>query len=191
VTVTNNSAGVSTHGIAATSARYVRLNVSAPTQNTDTATRIYEFEVYSDATAPVNLALNRPATGTAPCGPTEGPEKAVNGSVSGGNADKFCSAAAGAWLRVDLGASRSIVRFEVAHAAAGGEPATYNTKAFTIEVSNDGNTWTQVVSVSANTAANTSHPVAGVSGRYVRLNVGTPTQTTDAATRIYELRVFG
>jgi hypothetical protein len=30
-----------------------------------------------------------------------------------------------------------------------------------------------------------------VSGRYVRLNITTPTQTTDTATRIYELRVFG
>ena len=33
--------------------------------------------------------------------------------------------------------------------------------------------------------------MSGVSGRYVRLNVTTPTQTTDTATRIYELRAFG
>jgi hypothetical protein len=191
VTVANNSTGVSTHAISATSARYVRLNVSAPTQTTDTATRIYEFEVYGNASTPVNLALNQPATGTAACATTEGPDKAVNGSVSGGNGDKFCSAVAGAWLRVDLGASRSIARFEVAHAAAGGEQAAYNTRAFTIEVSNDGTTWSQVVSVTANTAANTSHPVTGVSGRYVRLNIGAATQTSDTTARIYELRVFG
>jgi hypothetical protein len=35
------------------------------------------------------------------------------------------------------------------------------------------------------------HPVNGISGRYVRLTVGTPSQGTDIATRIYELRVFG
>ncbi|MGI5238961.1 GH92 family glycosyl hydrolase [Dactylosporangium sp. CA-139066] len=191
VTVTNNADPVTTHQIAATSARYVRLNVTTPTQNSDTATRIYELEAYGGGTAPANLALNKPATGTTACAASEGPEKAVNGSVSGGNADKFCSAVAGAWLRVELGASRAISRFEVAHAEAGGEPATYNTKAFTIEVSNDGTTWTRVVDVSGNTAANTTHPVSGVSGRYVRLNIVTPTQTTDAAARIYELRVFG
>ncbi|GAA2591143.1 hypothetical protein GCM10010399_21970 [Dactylosporangium fulvum] len=192
VTVTGNVDPVTTHQIAATSARYIRLNVTTPTQNADTATRIYELEAYgSGGTTPVNLALNRPATGTTSCAATEGPEKAVNGSVSGGNADKFCSTVYGAWLRVDLGSSRTISRFEVAHAQAGGEPATLNTKAFTIEVSADGNTWTQVVNVTGNTAANTTHPVSGVSARYVRLNIVTPTQTTDAATRIYELRAFG
>jgi hypothetical protein len=73
------------------------------------------------APAGTNFAVGRPATGSAPCVASEGPEKAVNGSVIGGNADKFCSVAAGAWLQVDLGASRAINRFEVAHAAAGGE----------------------------------------------------------------------
>ncbi|MBB5868463.1 putative alpha-1,2-mannosidase [Allocatelliglobosispora scoriae] len=190
VTVTNNEVGATAHSIATTGARYVRLNTTTATQTTDTATRIYEFEVYGSGTAPSNLALNQPTTSSAPCGTTEGPEKAVNGSVSGGNSDKFCSGAAGAWLRVDLGSTRNIVRFEVAHAEAGGEQAAYNTRAYTIEVSNDGTTWSPAASVTANTAANTSHTVA-VSGRYVRLTINTPTQTTDAAARIYELRVFG
>ncbi|WP_433061249.1 family 43 glycosylhydrolase [Dactylosporangium sp. CS-033363] len=137
-----------------------------------------------------NLAQGRPATGSTPCAASEGPEKAVNGSVAGGNADKFCSSVAGPWLQVDLGATKSISRFEVAHAQAGGEAAAYNTKAFTIAVSNDGTTWTQAVSVTNNTAANTTHPVSGVSGRYVRLTAGTPEQGTGGAARIYELRVF-
>jgi hypothetical protein len=141
--------------------------------------------------AGTNLALGRPATGTASCAASEGPEKAVNGSVSGGNSDKFCSAVSGAWLRVDLGSTRAVTRFEVAHAQAGGEQAGLNTRAFTIAVSNDGTSWTQVVTASANTAATTVHPVNGISGRYVRLTVGTPSQGTDIATRIYELRVFG
>ncbi|MFD0591399.1 discoidin domain-containing protein [Catellatospora coxensis] len=118
------------------------------------------------------------------------PEKAVNGTVNGGNTDKFCSAVTGAWLRVDLGASRAINRFEVAHAQAGGESATLNTRAFTISVSADGVTWTQAVNATANTAATSTHPVS-VTGRYIRLNVVTPAQNTDIATRIYELRAFG
>ncbi|GAA1028796.1 hypothetical protein GCM10009557_15130 [Virgisporangium ochraceum] len=141
--------------------------------------------------AGTNLALGRPATGSAPCVASEGPEKAVNGSVTGGNTDKFCSVAPGAWLQVDLGAARAVTRFEVAHAGAGGEAAAYNTRAFTISVSADGVTWTQAVAVSGNTLGETTHPVSGVSARYVRLAVGTPTQTTDGATRVYELRVFG
>ncbi|MBB5874671.1 hypothetical protein F4553_008123 [Allocatelliglobosispora scoriae] len=138
-----------------------------------------------------NLAQGRPATGSASCGASEGPEKAVNGSTGGGNSDKFCSSVAGAWLQVDLGSSRAISRFELAHAQAGGEQAAYNTRAFTISVSDDGSTWRQAVAVTANTAASTVHPVSGVSGRYVRLAVSTPTQGADGATRIYELRAFG
>jgi hypothetical protein len=81
-------------------------------------------------------------------------------------------------------------RFEVAHAQAGGEAASLNTRAYTITVSSDGVNWTQAVAVSNNTAANTAHTVSGVSGRYVRLNVSAPTQNSGGATRIYELRVF-
>jgi hypothetical protein len=43
--------------------------------------------------------------------------------------------------------SRAITRFEVAHAAAGGESSSFNTRAFSISVSSDGVTWTQVVVV--------------------------------------------
>ncbi|GHJ49262.1 hypothetical protein Cs7R123_66040 [Catellatospora sp. TT07R-123] len=190
VNVSGANSGVTTHTIATATARYVKLNVSAPTQTTDTATRVYEFEVYAPTAGPVNLALNKPVTSSTACATTEGPEKAVNGTVSGGNADKFCSGVAGAWLRVDLGSVRNISRFEVAHAEAGGEPATYNTKAYTIDVSTDGTTWTPIVAVTNNNAAETAHQVTA-SGRYVRLTVQTPTQTTDGATRIYELRVLG
>jgi hypothetical protein len=42
-----NTANVSTHPIAARQARYIRLNVLVPTNNTDTAARVYEFELYA------------------------------------------------------------------------------------------------------------------------------------------------
>ena len=141
--------------------------------------------------AAVNLARGRPATGSTPCAAGEGPEKAVNGTVNGGNGDKFCSTAPNAWLSVDLGAPRSISRFEVAHAQAGGEAAGLNTRAFGISVSDDGTTWRKVVDVAGNSAATTVHPVSGASGRHVRLDVSAPTGTADQATRIYELRAFG
>ncbi|WP_237745122.1 discoidin domain-containing protein [Kribbella catacumbae] len=139
---------------------------------------------------PANLALNKPATGSAACTSTEGPAKAVNGSVSGGNADKFCSLASSKWLQVDLGSSRGLGSVEVSHAAAGGESASYNTRGFTVQTSADGSTWTTRATVTSNTAAVTTHAVAGVSARYVRLNITGPTQGSDPAARIYELKVF-
>ncbi|TQK50767.1 putative alpha-1,2-mannosidase [Streptomyces sp. SLBN-118] len=145
----------------------------------------------NSATKPsVNLALNKPATGSAPCSATETVDKAFNGSVSGGNSDKFCSKASQSWLQVDLGSVQSVRSFTVRHAGVGGEPASYNTRAFTIETSPDGVTWTTAVTVSDNTADVTTHPIAARTARYVRLNAA-PTQSSDPATRIYELEVYG
>ncbi|WP_436496309.1 alpha/beta fold hydrolase [Actinokineospora sp. HUAS TT18] len=137
-----------------------------------------------------NLALNKPATGSTPCASTEGPAKAVNGTVSGGNSDKFCTLATSKWLQVDLGASKSITGVTVKHAQAGGEPATYNTKAFTIKTSANGSTWTTAATVTNNTAGTTTHPVTATA-RHVRLEITTPTQSGDKAARIYELEVTG
>jgi chitinase len=140
---------------------------------------------------PTDLALNKTATGTTTCNGSETPAKAVNGSVSGGNSDKFCSLTKPSWLKVDLGATHSVTGFEIDHASAGGESTSYNTKAYTLQTSTNGTTWTTVVTVTNNTAGVTTHTIAATNARYVRLNVSVPTQTTDPATRIYELKVFG
>jgi hypothetical protein len=137
-----------------------------------------------------NLARNRPATGSAPCGPDEGPEKAVNGSIGGGISDKFCTLATSKWLRVDLGSVRDVNRFVVQHAGAGGEWPGWNTRAYTIQLSQNGSSWTTPVTVTANTADSTTHDVTRRRARYVRLNVQTPTQAGDGAARIYELEIY-
>jgi chitinase len=139
---------------------------------------------------PANLALNKPASGSTACNANEGPAKAVNGSVSGGNTDKFCSLASSKWLQVDLGSSQALGSAEISHASAGGESATYNTRAFTVQTSTNGSTWTTRATITNNTAAVTTHSLSGVTARYVRLNITTPTQSTDPATRIYELKIF-
>jgi secreted trypsin-like serine protease len=132
-----------------------------------------------------NLTLNRPASSAqASCNGNETPSKAVNGSVSGGLTDKWCSAASGAKsLTVDLGASHHLAKLVVRHAGAGGESSTLNTKNFTIGVSADGTTWTTVVTAAANTASVTTHPVSA-DGRYIRL------ATSDAIARIYEFEAY-
>ena len=94
----------------------------------------------------MNLALNRPATGSAPCSEDQGPEKAVNGSVSGGQADRWCADDRPLFLQVDLGAVRPVSRFVVRHASAGGEDEESDTRDFNIQLSNDGKTFTTVTS---------------------------------------------
>lgn len=139
--------------------------------------------------AAANLALNQPATGSTACASSEGPAKAVNGTVNGGASDKFCTSASQKWLRVDLGTSRTFAHFVVKHAGAGGESSAYNTKAYNVQVSSNGSKWTTVASVSNNTADVTTTSIPAVTARYVKLNITTPTQTTDSAARIYELEV--
>ncbi|MQS11085.1 glycoside hydrolase [Streptomyces kaniharaensis] len=144
------------------------------------------------ATPPVgNLALNRLATASGRCNADEGPAKAVNGSVSGGTSDKWCTLTRGKWLEVDLGSARQLSKFVVRHASAGGESASYNTRDFSIRVrSNTTDPWTTVANVTGNTAGTTTHPVT-TTARYVRLVVTRPTQTTDPAARIYEFEAWG
>lgn len=138
-----------------------------------------------------NHALGRPATASGQCAASEGPAKAVNGSVTGGNSDKWCTLTADRWLEVDLGEARSLSRFVVRHAQAGGEPAAFNTRDFTIQVrSAASEEWRTAVTVTGNTAAATTHPVS-LSARHVRLSITGPTQTTDPAARIYEFEAWG
>jgi len=138
-----------------------------------------------------NLALNQSATGSTPCADTEGPEKAFNGSVSGGWGDKWCSGAPSPSLLVDLGTVSQVAQFVVKHAAAGGEDPNTNTRDFTIQVSTDGVNYTTVVDVTGNTASVTTHDIAPVDARYVRIDITTPTSNGQVYARVYELEVYG
>jgi F5/8 type C domain len=141
------SGGTTTHPIEpAVDARFVRLNISRPTYRGDGIARIYEFEIYGDSRQ--NLALGRPATASEPCSSDQGAEKAVNGSVAGGTADSWCSEGRPLFLQVDLGAARSVKRFVVKHASAGGESEEFDTRDFNIQVSTDGKIFTTVASSS-------------------------------------------
>jgi hypothetical protein len=142
------------------------------------------------AAPPANLALNKAATGSAACAPTEVPANAVNGSVISGNGDKWCSLAADKFLQVDLGASLNIQRVVLRHANAGGEQLSQNTRDFTVQVSTDGVTFDTVANVTGNQASITTHDFTPRSAQLVRVNITVPTQTDDTAARIYELEVY-
>ena len=76
-------------------------------------------------------------------------------------------------------------------AVDGGDEPQQNTRDFNIQLSPDGKVWTQVVSVTGNTASQTSHPIPATPARYVRLDVVTPSNDGTPAARIYELEVTG
>ena len=140
--------GTTTHLIEPTvEARIVRLNVTRASFSGEPMAGIYEFEVYGPD-GRENLALRRPATGSAPCRQDQGPEKAVNGSVGGGQSDKWCAQGWRSFLQVDLGALRPVTRFVVKHASAGGENEDADTSEFNIQLSNDGKIFRTVVSSS-------------------------------------------
>src|SRR5687767_3718707 len=142
------NAGTTTHVIEPTvDARIVRLNISRPSYSGEPVARIYEFEVYGPGSQE-NLALRGTATGSPPCTPDQGPERAVNASVSAGRADAWCAEGRSLFLQVDLGTVRSVARFVVKHASAGGENPESDTRDFNIQVSNDGKTFTTVASSS-------------------------------------------
>ena len=138
-----------------------------------------------------NLALNKTATGSAACNGGETPDKAFNGSYAVGLSDKWCSLVANAFLQVDLGAPVTVNRFLIEHAGAGGgESFNLNTAAFNIQVSTDGVNFTTVVNVTGNVDSITTHDITPTIARYVKLNVTTPTQIGDPASRIYEFQVY-
>lgn len=94
-------------------------------------------------------------------------------------------------ITIDLGEVRTVSEVQIAHAEAGNESPDMNTKAYAIEVSEDGNEFTQAARVINNAAGNTSDTFPAVSARYVKLIVEKPTQGSDTAARIYEVRVYG
>jgi predicted alpha-1,2-mannosidase len=138
-----------------------------------------------------NLASNKPATGSASCNANEGPAKAVNGSVTGGTSDKWCTNVTPMWLQVDLGAVFDLASFTVRHAGAGGESAALDTRDFNIQTSTDNVNWTTVVTVTGNTANVSTHPITPRSARYVKLNVTMAEQANVGHARIYELEAYG
>jgi Domain of unknown function (DUF1929)/F5/8 type C domain/Galactose oxidase, central domain len=145
------------------------------------------------APAAVNLALGRTATGSAACAADEGPAKAVNGSVSGGPADKFCTKVSSTrYLRVDLGSRQAVTTFVVKHAGAGGESSALNTRSYRIQTrTRTSGSWSTALTVTGNTANVTTSTVAARTARQVRLVITQSEQGSSAgAARIYEFEVY-
>lgn len=118
----------------------------------------------------------------------EAPEFAVDGDVT----KKWCATGSAPHeITLDLGEVRAVCAVDVYHAEAGGEGADMNTKSYAIMVSEDGTSFTEVRSVTRNTAGTTHDTFAPVNARFVKFVVNKPTQGSDSAARIYEIEVYG
>lgn len=168
-------------------ARYVRLWSNGSTSNQ--WNHYVEVEVYaaSGATATAtntsaastNLALNRPATSSS--NETSGltPNLAVDGNAGTRWSSQYSDPQ---WIRVDLGSTRIISRVRLNWETAYG-------RAYEIQVSNDGSTWTPIYSTTTGDGGIDDLTSLSGSGRYVRM-YGTA-RGTGWGYSLWEFEVYG
>ncbi|NGZ78026.1 endo-beta-N-acetylglucosaminidase [Saccharibacillus alkalitolerans] len=154
----------------------------------DTLTRRMITVTEEAAGGVTDLARGADVTASGFTNANEAPPMAVDGD----DKTKWCAVGDGPHtLTVDLGEARKISEFVLKHAETGGEPAAFNTRAFTLRISDDGENWTDAVKVTDNASGLSKHAIPLTSARYVRLVVDKPTQGGDTAARIYALEVMG
>jgi hypothetical protein len=125
-----------------------------------------------------NLALNHPATASS----LENAGFPASAAVDGNLGTRWSSAFSDPqWLEVDLGSTQSICQVMLNWETAYG-------KAFQIQTSPDGTTWTSIYSTSTGTGGTQTLSVTG-SGRYIRM-YGTA-RATQYGYSLWEFSVFG
>ena len=127
---------------------------------------------------PTNLALNRPTTASS----TEAASFSSNLAVDGNGGTRWSSAFSDPqWIRIDLGTTSSISRIVLRWETAFG-------RAYQIQTSDDGSTWTTIRSVTSGTGGVEDFAVTG-RGRFVRMN-GTA-RGTQWGYSLWEFEVYG
>ncbi len=114
-------------------------------ENTKTMDAV--ITVMSGAEELVNLSEGKTTEASGFVNNNEAPQFAVDGLLD----TKWCATGtAPHWIVIDLGEVKTISEVHMAHAEAGGESDGMNTKAYTIEVSQDGVNFEEVVNVTKN-----------------------------------------
>jgi hypothetical protein len=157
---TTGTGGVQTIDLTA-GARFIRM------YGTQRATAygfsLWEFEVYATGTSTsscgtTNAALGRPVTASS----QQNAGLPPSGAVDGNTGTRWSSAASDPqWIQVDLGATQNICRIWLDWEAA-------YARAFQVQTSTDGATWTSIYSTTTGTGGIQSLDVSGA-GRYVRM----------------------
>lgn len=178
--ITGNTALVNDHTGLSGTGRYIRIYGTA--RGTVYGYSIYELEVYGTPTQTTsNLALNKTASASSLEATGLEASKAVDGNTT---TTRWASTEGvdPQWLSVDLGASYAIASVKITWEAA--YASTYQ-----VQISTNGSTWTDLKSVTGNTALINNHTGLSATGRYIRI-YGTARGTTYGYS-IYELEVYG
>ena len=162
------------------SGRFVR--VLATARASTFGDSIYEFAVYGGAGSPAPtdslLSQGKPATASS----TESASFPAVNAVDGNTGTRWSSAFADPqWLQVDLGATHTVDRVTL-------NWETAFARAFQLQTSPDGVTWTTIFATTTGTGGIQTIPVSG-SGRFVRM-LGT-TRATQFGYSLWEFQVFG
>jgi beta-glucanase (GH16 family) len=124
------------------------------------------------------ISQNRPVTASSSESAAFPPSAAVDGNTATRWSSLFADPQ---WIRIDLGASAAVdqvvLNWETAYA-----------RAYSIQVSADGTTWTTIHTTTTSTGGTQTLPVTGT-GRYVRLNL--TTRATQWGYSLWEFQVFG
>ncbi len=133
------------------------------------------------AVPPAPVATNWARTGTATASSVNGSDAAAK-AIDGSTSTLWRSNGAGTqWLRVDLGTSRAVSKVVV------NWNNSYYAKAYRIETSSDGWSWTTRFSTTSGASGTRTHTFASVSARYVRI---TCTTANSSDYRINEFEVW-
>ncbi|MGW0589147.1 galactose-binding domain-containing protein [Streptosporangium sp. NPDC002607] len=160
---TTGTGGTQTLDVTGTG-RYVRMY--GTTRGTGYGYSLWEFQVYGSMggtqgpnCSTANAAQGRPASASSSEGAAYGAAAAVDGNLTD---TRWASAASDPqWLQVDLGSSQPICQTVLTWESAYG-------KAFKIQISDNGTTWTDVYSTTTGTGGTQTLDVTGT-GRYVRM----------------------
>ena len=179
ITITNNVSFTNTLSISGTG-RYVRMKGTL--RGTGYGYSIYEFQVYSTNPTPVcpgtNIALGKVATASSLQSAGFPASKAVDGNAATRWSSAFSDPQ---YIYVNLGAIYNLCSVGLTWEAAYG-------KNFTIDVSNDAITWTNLAMVTGNAALTNNIFISG-SGQYVRM-YGTARGTAFGYS-LYEFSITG
>ncbi len=116
-------------------------------------------------------------------------DKALDGTSSNGS--KWWASGAGDWFSIDLGEEKTIKRWRVEHAEAGGEDKKMNTDTFTLEYKNAEGQWKNAKTISGNTDAITDVRLEEpITAREWKLRVDKIGPSSWSAVNIYEWQMF-
>jgi hypothetical protein len=176
---TAGTGGIQTLNVTGTG-RFVRM--LGTVRATQFGYSLWEFQVFGSiggggGCGTANAALNQPATASS----TENASFPASNAVDGNTATRWSSAFSDPqWIQVDLGSSKTICQVTLNWEAA-------YAKAFQLQTSPDGTTWTTIFSTTAGTGGIQTLNVSGT-GRFVRM-LGT-VRATQYGYSLWEFSVF-